>query len=947
MDANNPRIGTPPIQNFTRSDYNGGTQNWNVIQGENGLVYIGNNKGLLRYDGNHWDLVRMPNRTIVRSLVFDGEGRLYVGAQNELGYLEKGNFSTEQFVSLRNLVPAEYSNFADVWETFIHDEKVFFCTERAVFVYANDEMHSIRPPSGRFENFFLTNDQLLFQDKQEGLFKYSSSGLEKIFDHEQNLNRIIGVFKTTTHPQGIVLYEDAVIDLASGEELEIDKTGLREIIDDKPYCAIQLNNGELAIGTVKGGLYQLNQKYLINGRIKAGEGLLNNTVLCLYQDHQNNLWIGLDNGLSYAEISSPFRLIGTNMGLEGTGYASQLHNDTLYLATNQGLYFADWLSLKTTKEAIMQPMMGFEGQIWGMDIVDDRLIIDRHSGAYYIKNGTPDPISKVDGVWDFRKLKNYPGYAIEGTYTGFYVYRQSGKDWTLLGKLNGFDESARIFEEDTRGNIWVSHAYRGLYKIFLGNDPTQVDSVRLYGKSSGLPSDIFNNVAQIRGEIIFSTLGGVYTFDESTGLFHEHEILTGIIGKDKIVDRFLEDGLGNIWFSLEDQFGMIKVREEGIYNDVEVLYFNAIQDALVDGFEHINSFDKGNTLIGVEKGFLHYDPTIKTSSSFPFGLFLRSVSVSSVDTTLILNRADLDSQKTLQELDSDYNTINFRYIAPHFEELNRIEYKYFLDGFDEDWSDWIQKTEKEYTNLPAGNYTFRIKAKNAYGKESNVVEYAFRIAAPWYESQMAKVGYLIGFVLLLMGIYFFVNTKEKRKTEAFKTAQEEKLEKKEAEFQERVESRENEIIKLRNEKLRSEIAHKNSELASATMHLVQKGEILMKIKSDLQEVAKKAPTDLAQPLKRIERAIESDVRLDKNWERFESHFDQVHQNFFKRLRKNYPELTPKDQKLCAYLRMNLTTKEIAPLLNISVRGVEISRYRLRKKLNLEPDQNLVSFILEL
>ena len=131
------------------------------------------------------------------------------------------------------------------------------------------------------------------------------------------------------------------------------------------------------------------------------------------------------------------------------------------------------------------------------------------------------------------------------------------------------------------------------------------------------------------------------------------------------------------------------------------------------------------------------------------------------------------------------------------------------------------------------------------------------------------------------------------------------------------------------------------------MHLVQKGEILMKIKSDLNNLEKDVPEKLKQKVKQIERVIESDVRLDKNWERFESHFDQVHENFFKRLRSNYPQLTPKDQKLCAYLRMNLTTKEIAPLLNISVRGVEISRYRLRKKMELDSDVNLVSFILEL
>jgi len=190
--------------------------------------------------------------------------------------------------------------------------------------------------------------------------------------------------------------------------------------------------------------------------------------------------------------------------------------------------------------------------------------------------------------------------------------------------------------------------------------------------------------------------------------------------------------------------------------------------------------------------------------------------------------------------------------------------------------------------------------------------------------------------------------REVKKRLEFQEESEETIQKKEAELKRISEKSESEIMKLRNEKLRADIRHKNSELASTTMHLVQKSEILQKIKTDLNELSRSSNNDQLQgKIKQIERAIDSDVRLDKNWERFESHFDQVHENFFKNLRAKYPNLTPKDQKLCAYLRMNLSTKEIAPLLNISVRGVEISRYRLRKKLSLDPEDNLVSFIMEI
>ena len=256
---------------------------------------------------------------------------------------------------------------------------------------------------------------------------------------------------------------------------------------------------------------------------------------------------------------------------------------------------------------------------------------------------------------------------------------------------------------------------------------------------------------------------------------------------------------------------------------------------------------------------------------------------------------------------------------------------------------WTPKTEKEYTNLIAGDYQFSVQARNAYGQESSQANFSFVIHPPWYLTIYAKIGYFILVIFSVLALFKFASKREEKKTEAFKIVQTKKLESKEAE----VKKSEGEIIKLRNEKLQTDIKHKNSQLAASTMHLVQKTEILMKIKTDLDNLSSTVTPEVKRKIVQISRTIDSDIRLDNNWEQFEMHFDQVHENFFKRLRSQFPDLTPKDQKLCAYLRMNLSTKEIAPLLNISVRGVEISRYRLRKKLGLDSEVNLVAFILSL
>jgi DNA-binding CsgD family transcriptional regulator len=180
-----------------------------------------------------------------------------------------------------------------------------------------------------------------------------------------------------------------------------------------------------------------------------------------------------------------------------------------------------------------------------------------------------------------------------------------------------------------------------------------------------------------------------------------------------------------------------------------------------------------------------------------------------------------------------------------------------------------------------------------------------------------------------------------------KVRHEKRLAQREKIFQEKSELSEKEIIYLRNESLKNEMVFKNKELANTTLHLIQKNRTLTSLKNDLSKLIKNSPSGSteSQLANNLIKKINKDLRNEKNWELFNNYFDDVHQDFINRLKEKYPDLTPKELRLCAYLRMNISSKEIAPLMNISVRGVEISRYRLRKKLQLDHDTNLAEFIL--
>jgi DNA-binding CsgD family transcriptional regulator len=287
------------------------------------------------------------------------------------------------------------------------------------------------------------------------------------------------------------------------------------------------------------------------------------------------------------------------------------------------------------------------------------------------------------------------------------------------------------------------------------------------------------------------------------------------------------------------------------------------------------------------------------------------------------------------------NSIHFEFASPVYAQQSNIEYSYFLEGFDKNWSAFSKKTEKDYTNLPAGNYAFKVKARNNLGNESPVGHFSFSVLPPGYQSRWAYGLYVFLFIFGNYSLYVFLKRKFKKQKETHEVEQNRLLYLHQLEL----EKTDKEIVKLKNEKLESEILHKNTELASVAMHLVQKGELLGKIKDEIVRLKKQSAYENgSDDLKKIIRVISEEEKIDKQWEQFTVHFDNVHSGFLSGLKERHPGLTPHELKLSAYLRMNLSSKEIAQLMNISVRGAELNRYRLRKKLQIPPDMTLYDFL---
>ena len=945
-------LGMPEIINFSKSDYKAGTQNWGISQSENGIMFFGNNKGILEFDGTNWALGTVPNETTIRSIACDEDGIIWVGAQDELGFLAVNQLGRLRYHSLVDSIPRADRSFEDVWKVFLIQGAQYYCTRNAIFKFTDSRLDIIRSDGG-FENFFQVGDDLYVQDIGTGLKSLVDGVMRPVNGGERfKTGRIAGI---VPHDAGIMIISD-FDGIFQGTAQSIEQWDVpvsRALRSSHAYCAVALKDGSFAVGTVQEGLYIIAHDGSVLLHLDRNNGLQNNTVLSLFQDRQHNLWLGLDNGIDYIKVAAPFSFIGSFSGISGTGYTSILHNDLLYLGTNQGLYYAkldngdDQFSLP-----YFQKIESISGQVWSLNPIGNDLVVSAHEGAYRVDQTTVRAIESGRGTWQFFSVAGNHDQVIAGTYNGLRLFNHDesgpGSGWSYQHEVTGFDESARVIEADG-SDLWVSHYYKGLFRLkpTPGFERVEVD---YFDEADGLPSTININVAKVNDDVLFTTAGGVYTYDHSIDSFVPHSRLNALLGAPVSIHRIIEDRTGQVWFSTDEEFGLLKVKDNGFLSGprIEKRYFNHLQDILVDGFEHVFALDTNNFLIAAEKGFVHYAPRPGETRNLEIETVVREIAVlTQQDSSYYGGWQTSDNSVPDVTVPPGRNSIRVSYSATFFEHFGQVEYRHKLVGYDDEWSDWSKRGDKEYTNLPYGDYTFIVQSRNAFGTISEPRSLGLSVQPKWYETHLFRFGTGLLLLAVIALVFRILVARFQKEKAALEEKQETTLRRQEEQFMEEKARSDAEIVKLRNANLKADIQHKSAQLASATMHIVQKGEILLKIKSELNRLQEDAPDDSKRRIQTLIRSIDEDLRLDESWEQFEVNFDAVHQDFLRNLRDAYPQLTPKDRKLCAYLKMNLSTKEIAPLMNISVRGVEISRYRLRKKLGITKETNLVDFITRL
>ncbi|MBO3117119.1 LuxR family transcriptional regulator [Winogradskyella sp. DF17] len=910
----------PPIQVFTPQEYSAEDQNWAISQSSEKFIYLANNKGLLEYNGDAWKLYNSPNESIIRS-VLATERLIYTGAYMDFGYWEKDETNRLQYTSIvkENAVPVIEDE--EFWGILEVDGFVIFQSFERIYIFnTQNSSFKIIDARKRINKIFQVNSDIYFHEIGLGIFRIENGkAIMEVPSNAFGFNEIINIF----NQQGnlLLLTKDNGLLKYSNKDPQENSIGANRLLKERTvYSGIKLADGTIIIGTISNGIIQISEDGELLLEIDQFKGLSNNTVLALFEDIDGNVWLGLDNGINVINLKSPFRVYTDKLGQLGTIYTSIVVGNYLYLGTNQGLFYK-----KRDDTSAFKMVSGTNGQVWSLDSIEGIVLCGHDNGTFIIENDSAKLISRIKGTWGVKQIPSNTNLLLQGNYKGLHILERNGGSWVYRNKLEGFDISSRYFEFTSDSEVLVSHEYKGIYQIKIDQGLFNVTN---YEKLN-LPAGIKSSITTYDGEVLYAFGEGVFKFDSAQRDFKKDSIFSKELSNSKYLSgKLIADKTKNrLWAFTKNDIVYI---EPGQMTQKPDLNSIAIPEDLRKnkaGFENILHLKNEKYLIGTTTGYFILDlAKIETPQN--------EITFNSIASYVGQNPKKYLTVNESPKLSNAQNNISFSYSVPIFNEYSHKQYQYKLVGLYDSWSDWSTSPEVTFENLPYGNYIFQARAKVGNTDTINTLSYRFSIDKPWYLKPLAIAFYIMAF-LLIGFIMHYANRQyyKKQKNKLLqKKEQERELEKLENQKQ---------LMEFKNENLKLDIENKNRELGIATMNLVKRNELLNDIKTALSKIKSIEET------KKVIRLINNNLNDSNDWKLFEEAFNNVDKDFMKRVKTLHPSITPNDLRLCAYLRLNLSSKEIAPLLNISHKSVEVKRYRLRKKMGLDHDKSLTNYILEL
>ena len=506
----------PPIENYSPEEYIAGSQNWDISQSVDKYIYVGNNSGLLEFNGAIWKLYPSPNGTIIRSVnVVDN--LIYTGCYMEFGYWKKDEFGNLNYFSLSKKLEQPLIDDEHFWNILKFNDRILFQSLDRIYVYntLDGSFNIINSKTTRAALFKIGNN-IYFQKINEGVYKIENGKSVLVSNHPiLKKNTLAGIF--LVDKKILFLTEQGEFYFLTGEGLiKWDIVADKELSSINVYSSLQLNDGSFMFGTISDGVYHVGINGEFINKINQQKGLNNNTVLSIYQDYDHNIWLGLDKGIGLINLNSPFSNYNDFKGEIGAVSSSIIVDNHLYIGTNQGLFYKE---LNTQKD--FKFIENTKGQVWCLKKIENTLFCGHNSGTYIIDQKNAKKISSFPGTWDIRSVENNKNLLVQGNYTGLSILQKINDQWQFRNRIEGFDISSRYFEFVDKDKIIVNHEFKGIFKLVIDSEFSKVLNINKID-----PIGSGSSLVNYKNDILYSSRKGVFKFNTKKKEFLKDSILS-------------------------------------------------------------------------------------------------------------------------------------------------------------------------------------------------------------------------------------------------------------------------------------------------------------------------------------------------------------------------------------------------------------------------------------
>ncbi len=821
----------PPVRNFSPSTYKADNQNWAITQSSDRKIYFANNQGLLEYNGAQWHNYPTPNESIMRSVCWHA-GRLYTGAYMDFGYWQTKTNGTLTYTSLVEKLKVPIREDEQFWQILSTESLVLIRSLNRIYSYnpQDNKVQLVVEMDGLTQVFSLAN-RIFYNVSNKGLFEIDN-GKSLLIADRLTLDGDVIAMQSNGSTIKFVTSLNSLYQLADRSTQQISENKFPSTLT--VYSAETLPDGGFALGTISNGLLITDATGNIKYHLNQENGLYNNTVLSLLRDQDDNLWLGLDNGIDFIDLKSPYKSFIDRTGKLGTVYDAIKYNGSLYLGTNQGLY------IKRQASDTFEYIAGTKGQVWILKEIDGTLFCGHNLGTFIIDGDRAINVSTTEGTWDIKKIKNEPNLLLQGNYNGLNILERQGDTWKFRNKIADFNISSKDFAM-REGKIYVGHEYKGLFELEITPDYTSVSNYKLIKNvGKGINSDVI----ELGKELVYTNKSGFYITNTKSGEFERNATLSSLFAESEYTSgRLVKTSEKQFWVFTKNQ--LYQVTKEPIGSSYEVKSYLLPQSKRVEknGYESLVEISNGFYLLGTAKGYMLFDAQLEQEPD-------RNVAIAQISITT------KDSINKLVDLDKDIeilsgpHKIQIKIFTTNFSPFTDIKYQYRMSGFQEEWSSPSARDILIFENLEYGNYTFTVRQVVNGVVGSNTSTATFKIEAPFYWSNIDIILYMfdIGSFILFVNFYFRSYYKRKKNQEIIREQKQLQLE---------LLQSEKSVSELRNQKLSDDIESRNRELAITTMAMIKKNETLSNISAELDKLNQKDNADLKSVKSLIEISMNS------------------------------------------------------------------------------------------